>query len=180
MKKFFTIGILFLSNFLLAQTNDDVLTNFARVSLGLHGIEASYELPLSNRFVWENSLGIGMGANVNASSAEFNFDFANPTPFVKSELKYIYNIKKRESKGKNVLNNSGNYIGVQTKYSFGNSNVYDLNQTSLTELHWGLQRSLGGKFIFNFHVGLGYLNDYTTKEGAISPTLGLRFGYKLF
>jgi hypothetical protein len=180
MKKIFTIGILLFSNFLLAQANDNLLKNFARVNLGLHGIEASYELSFSERFVWENSLGIGMGANSNASSAEFHFDLANPTPFVKSELKYIYNIKKRESKGKTILNNSGNYIGLQTKYSFGNSNVYELNRTSLTEVHWGLQRSLGGKFIFNFHIGLGYLNDYNTNEGAISPTLGLRFGYKLF
>lgn len=180
MKKILTIGILFLSNFLWAQTNDNVLTNFARINLGLHGIEASYELPISKSFVWENSLGIGMGANINGKSAEFHFDFGNPTPFLKSELKYIYNIEKRESKGKTVLNNSGNYIGLQTKYSFGNSDVYELNRTSLTEIHWGIQRSLDNKFILNIHIGLGYLKDYNTEDEAISPTLGLRFGYKLF
>ena len=180
MKKFFTIAILLFSNLLMAQSNDNLLDNFARINLGLHGIEASYELPVSKKFVWENSLGIGMGANVNASSAEYYLDFGNLAPFVKSELKYIYNINKRGSKGKNIINNSGNYIGLQTKYSFGNSKVYHLNSISLTEVHWGIQRSLGGNFIFDFHMGLGYLNDYNTNEGAISPTLGLRFGYKLF
>ncbi|GHA51962.1 hypothetical protein GCM10007103_35440 [Salinimicrobium marinum] len=164
----------------MAQSNDNLLDNFARINLGLHGIEGSYELPVSKKFVWENSLGIGMGANVNASSAEFNLDFGNLTPFLKSELKYVYNINKRESKGKNIVNNSGNYIGLQTKYSFGNSKAYHLNSTSLTEVHWGLQRSLGGNYVFDFHIGLGYLNDYNTNEGAVSPTLGLRFGYKLF
>lgn len=180
MKKIFTLAILLFSNFIWAQANEDNLESFARVNLGLHGLEASYELPLSERFVWENTLGIGMGANSYANGAEFHFDFLNPTPFVKSELKYIYNIKKREAKGKNISNNSGNYIGLQTKYSFGNANEYDLNRTTLTEVHWGLQRSLGGNFIFNFHIGLGYLSDYDTDEGAVSPTLGLRFGYRLF
>lgn len=180
MTKIFTIGFLFFSTFIFAQSSEDGLTNFARINLGLHGLEASYELPVSKRFVWENSLGIGMGANVNGGGAEFHFDFARPVPFLKSELKYIYNIEKRVSKGKNVLNNSGNYVGLQTKYSFGNSGTYALNRSSLTEIHWGIQRSLGGDFVFDFHVGLGYLSDYETEDDAISPTLGLRFGYRLF
>ncbi len=180
MKKILTIGVLIFSNLLWAQSDTDAFKNYSRINLGLHGLELSYELPVSKKFVWENTLGIGMGSNINGSIVQYSFNFLKLSPFLKSELKYIYNVHKRKAKGKNTLNNSGNYIGFQTKYSFGNSDDTLQNQTLLTELHWGIQRSLGKRFIFNTHIGLGYLKDFESDNGKISPTLGLRFGYRLF
>lgn len=180
MKKLITITFLTLTTFLFAQNRNDELVNYGRLNLGLHGLDLSYELSITEKFVWENSLGVGMGSNVYGSSVEYIFDLIRPTPYLKSELKYIYNFKKRLSKGKSILHNSGNYIGLQTKYSFGNSNESLLNQTMLTEIHWGIQRPLGKKIIFGIHIGLGYIKDFDTKDEDISPTFGLRFGYKLF
>lgn len=180
MKKYLIIGILLFSNLLSAQSKEDKLSNFLRINLGLHGAELSYELPISKKFAWENAFGIGMGSNIYTRSINYSFDLARPTPFLKSEFKYIYNRNKRILKNKLILNNSGNYIGLQTKYSFGNSKLLSQNKTLLTEIHWGIQRALGEKFIFNLHLGLGYLKDYDTKYGRTSPTFGLRFGYKLF
>lgn len=181
MKKIVLIIFVFLTTSfsLFAQQNNDETSSFGRVNLGLHGLDLSYEFLISKKFIWENSIGIGMGSSVY-HDAEYRFVFTQPVPYLKSELKYIYNIEKRLSKGKNIVHNSGNYVGIQTKYSFGNSNNYLLNQTLLTEIHWGIQRSIGSKFIFGTHIGLGYIKDFTTNNGEISPVLGFRFGYRLF
>jgi hypothetical protein len=69
---------------------------------------------------------------------------------------------------------------LQTKYSFGKFANTTYNRALLTEIHWGIKRSLGGNFIFNTHVGIGYLGDYNTNSGAISPTIGVAFGYRIF
>lgn len=181
MNKVFLIFLIAVTAICGAQDNDNNPAAMGTINLGLHGVEFSYELPLSNSFMWENSIGAGMGSSAsNNSSAQYTLDLARPTPYFKSELKYVYNRNKRISKNKSVINNSGNYIGLQTKYSVGNTRYINLNETVLTELHWGIQRSLGKKFLFNFHIGIGALHDFRYNATAVSPTLGINFGYLLF
>lgn len=181
MNKTVLFLMLIVVTFCNAQNNDNNATALGTVNLGLHGAEFSYELPLSNSFMWENSLGLGMGSRASSNSnASYTFVLDAPVPYFKSELKYVYNRNKRVRKNRSVRNNSGNYIGLQTKYSFGNQGYFDLNETLLTEFHWGIQRSLGKRFLFNFHLGVGVLQDYNTNRAAVTPTLGINFGYKLF
>ena len=159
------------------ETEENTLYKLGRINWGLHGFELSYEAPVSKSLVWENSLGAGMGASANNGAVEFLLDFAQPVPFVKSQLKLIYNRNKRIRKERTVAMNAGNYVGLQSKYSFGKGSDRRLNETLLTELHWGFQRPLGKKFTLNTHVGLGYLRDFDRNGGGASLTLGVRFGY---
>ncbi len=152
----------------------------AKIGIGLHGLELSYEFPLSEKFSIDNSLGAGMGMTDYGAGAEYLLDVARPTPYMRSRLKYIYNIEKRVKKNKNTKHNSGNYIAAQVKYSFGNIKTYQLNRALLTEVHWGIQRDLGGNFLFNMHIGLGYLQDFQENAGDLSPTLGFQFSYIMF
>ncbi|NBL63883.1 hypothetical protein GV828_01570 [Flavobacterium sp. NST-5] len=178
MKKI--IFFLLTSVSVFAQTDDSRLTeNFAKINLGLHGLDASYEWALNDRFVWENSVGFGMGMAVDGNAVEYTFNFNDPALYAKSEMKYFYNLGKRQNKGKNISNNGGNYVGIQTKYSFG-TDAFRLNNALLSEVHWGIQRSLGGNFSFNTHIGLGYVRDYDLKDGAFSPTFKLTFSYAIF
>jgi len=181
MKNFLSIAFIVFTSLSFAQDDAKApLNQFARINLGLHGIEATYELPISSSIVWENSFGAGMRSYTVNNSVNYRFYLDSPTPYVLSELKYFYNREKRTRKGRSSLNNSGNYIGLQGKYSFGDNRTFRLNKTFLTELHWGIQRPLGKRFIFDLHLGIGYLTDFDFKDGNISPTFGLRFGYKLF
>ncbi len=182
MKKLLLIILLSTLGFnAYAQNNDENnLDNFGKIELGFHGLSFGYELPISNKFVWENALGLGMGMNVENNTATYTIDLVRPVPFLKSKLKFIYNINKRKEKDRNILNNAGNYIVLQTKYSFGASGANSLNSAMLTELHWGIQRNLGGRFLFSTHIGLGYLQDFTLDNGILSPTIGLSFGYRIF
>ncbi len=163
-----------------AQNNRNNLEKFGKAELGFHGLILGYELPVSNKFVWENAFGLGMGMSVDNNIATYTLDLIRPVPSLKSRLKFVYNINKRKEKGKNIVNNAGNYIALQTKYSFGISGIRSLNSAMLSELHWGIQRNLGGRFIFNTHIGLGYLQDFNFNSGVFSPTIGFSFGYRIF
>lgn len=180
MKRILLILLVIMSLNATAQNKENNLENFGKIELGFHGLQFGYELPISNKFVWENALGAGMGMNADNSSATYSLDIIRPVPFLKSELKFVYNINRRIKKEKITVNNSGNYIALQTKYSFGKGENTTYNRSMLTELHWGIQRNLGGNFIFNTHIGLGYLGDFDTNNGAFSPTFGLAFGYRIF
>lgn len=179
------LGLMFLgaTSIISAQSTESAnqTENLGKVSLAFHGPEVSYEWALSNEFVWENSFGLGMGMSTNGNSNSYDWDLSSPTPFLKSELKYLYNFAKRVAKGKDTQNNSANYIGLQTKYSFGDGRAYSiLNQSLLTEIHWGLQRNLGSRFLINTHIGLGILNDFEYQKAAVSPTFKVAFSYIIF
>lgn len=152
----------------------------SKINIGLHGLDISYDWVIFDNVILENSLGAGMGMSVNRNTPYYLFLFEKPTPYFKTSIRYHYNMLKRFKKLESVSLNSGNYFSAQAKYSFGNNSVMDNNKTILTELHWGLQRTAGEKFMFNGHIGLGYLHDFHNSSGSLTPTFGLRFGYQLF
>lgn len=176
-----------------AQSNEDQtptqLVNMASVEAGLHGMGLGYEHVFTDKWVVNLSTGLGRGyfiddpAFYNGFSSSFIIN--QPVAYFRSNFKYLYNREKRLSKGKGILNNSGNYIGFQIKYTtrrvFG-STEWDQsrdpqNRTLLNEVHWGIQRPLGQNFLFNFHLGLGFGADFDFKNSQLYPALGLQFAY---
>lgn len=179
MKKLlFTVLTIANSSFIFAQ---NALEKTAKISIGIQGIEANYELPITKEIIWENSLGMGVGMNAYNNGSEFNLNIPNASPFVSSGLKWMYNYEKRVANSKDTQHNSANYLGLQTKFSFGNNNSnVSQNQALLTDIHWGLQRNLGSKFTINTNIGLGYLQDFEFNDGAIAPILRVKFAYRIF
>jgi len=178
MKKLILITLIISSTYTLsAQTS---LEKIGKINAGLQGIDFSYELPVGKKLVWESGAGLGLGMNVDSNKRNYNFYLLDPVPFISTELKWLYNREKRENKEKNNLNNTGDYLGLQTKYSFGMNNAIDLNQTLLTDFHWGIQRNISQKFIFNGNIGIGYMYDFETNYGGIAPILRVKIGYRLF
>ena len=182
MKKiFFLVAFISLGN-LFSQENK--LQKQFKTDFNFLGIGLSYEIPLSEKWNVDLSTGIGGGYRIgNGFAAEWVIN-SSPAAYLKSEFKYYYNREKREKKGKNNLNNSGNYIAFQTKYNtkrFSISRIeLPLENALLNEIHWGIQRSLGGNWLFNFHAGLGYARDLDFSNGIVYPSLGIKFSYKLF
>lgn len=177
----------FLSATMFSQENGKLEKMF-KADFNFAGIGVAYELPLSKKWSVDLSTGIGAAANaVNSYEVKWNLA-KSPAAYFKSEFKYNYNIEKRFKKGKNTINNSSNYWGIQTKYITPKFNEDDYavvdHNVLATEFHWGLQRSLGGNWLFNFHVGLGYAVDFDLGENDTSsnlyPALGLKFSYKIF
>lgn len=180
-KSLFLTVILFVFSFSnFAQ--EESLENQFKLEFNFLGIGAGYELPISEK--WLLDVGVGVGGGVDfGDSYVWEFD-SSLAAYIKSEIKYYYNRERRTKKNKNNINNSGNYFGLQTKYFSQRFSkdpaIVPLSNSLLTELHWGLQRSLGDNWLFNFHVGLGVLRILDENRGLMSPALGVKFSYKLF
>lgn len=175
--RFLKLFLLFLSVTSYSQINEYKSTGL--IEVGTHGVDLGYNFLIGNKLFLNLESGIGAGYNVNDNAAAFVFNFSKPTLYVKSGFSYLYNKEKRISNDKTIANNSGNFISLQLKYSFGNDNDIDLNKSLLSEINWGIQRSLGSNFYFRTHVGFGYLHDFDYKDGNFTPTLGIKFGYIL-
>lgn len=179
IKKTCALATLLLTS--LPILSQEKLEQTGKVSLGMQGIEISYEQPIANTFIWESALGLGVGMNAINNESQFSLNIPNASPFLATGIKWMYNYEKRLAKKKNTINNAANYLGLQTKYSFGNNNSVEFqNQALLTDIHWGLQRTLSSKFTINTNIGLGYLQDFEFDQGTIAPVLRIKFGYRLF
>ncbi|WP_162052096.1 hypothetical protein [Pontibacter pamirensis] len=181
----------------IAQTNEPILSEeiesaglarLAKVELGLHGIGLAYELPFSKKWSANLSAGLGGGYYVWGNEFKSTLIINDPVAYFRSEFKYTYNRSKRLSKSKSVLNNAGNYVAFQTKYTtrrvFGSPAYYEyggdiLNRALLNEVHWGIQRPMGQKFIFNTHIGLGIAHDFDFNQSQVYPAAGVQFAYVL-
>jgi hypothetical protein len=184
----FTVLLLSTSG-LFAQGNGELKSLF-KTDFNFSGLGVSYELPISKKWSVDLSAGIGASANVNSSYAVRWDVNKSPSTYFKSEFKYNYNIQKRFKKGKNTANNSSNYIAFQTKYITPklseDLSIYSFSAHNVlaSEVHWGLQRSLGGNWLFNFHAGLGVAKDFDLgRQKSLTNlylALGLKFSYKIF
>ena len=183
---------LILTNFLLYSSligqdnnqyyNDPSLEKLYRINIDFTGISLSYELPLSNKVIVDSGIGIGSGYLINDKEESMTWNLnQSPSANIFAEVKYIYNQKSRVAKGKSVKHNSGNYIAFKTKFSsgdvFNSSSIY--HNAFLNQMHWGIQRSLGERWLLNFHLGISLLIDLETSMKMIYPALGLKFSYNI-
>jgi hypothetical protein len=172
------------------NSEDSQLSEQFKLSFNIVSFEAAYELPITNSIGLEAGIGLGAGNYIRSTilnskelGASLSFKSFPPVRF-RTKLKYVYNRDKRLKNGRDISYNSGNYIGIQGTFTTGQSNVTDIknppNNVLLTEVHWGLQRSLGGKWLFNVNAGVGYGYDFKNKLGKVYPAVGLEFAYILF
>jgi hypothetical protein len=182
MKKFFLLIALITINNLFSQ--EESLVKQFKTDFNFLGIGLSYEIPLSEKWTVDLSSGVGGGYRIESGFAAEWILNSPLAGYLKSEFKYYYNREKREKKGKKNINNSGNYFAFQTKY---NSRRFSLSETELplenallSEIHWGIQSSLGENWLFNFHLGIGYARNLDFSNSSIYPAVGIKFSYKLF
>ncbi len=152
------------------------LRTLTKLDLGLQGIGAAYEPRLSKSLVSELSLGFGGGYNIGEGSVDIYV--IKPAMYFSVTPKLYYNIKKRIEKGKPTANNSGNYFGARLKFNtplYRKSGI--IRNSVLSNIHWGLQRSVGERWSFNSHIGAGYAHDIDHGFGTIYPALDVKFSY---
>jgi hypothetical protein len=160
---------------------------------------ASIEAPTGFSFVygfdyhpaWYTQLKPTVGFGWVNSSFYHNRYEANCSFIV--EQRYYYDIKKRESKGKNTLHKSANFFSVKPAYRLSRER-YDVNidhgQIAGTKRHnvhtyyctvnWGLRRAIGQRFYFDGSVGLGPSYSTNFDEWDVMLDLSLNIGFKLF
>ena len=196
MKKIYlSLVTLFLFNYNFSQTiKKDSLQSLLKIEYNVFGAGLNYEAPLAEKLTLDSGIGLTSGYTV-INGINYKINIVNPCLYLKSEIKYYYNFnnkinefnkksKKRFSKGYKGLTkgyNSGSYFAFQSKFT--TDRLFDkddkLSKIILNEIQWGVQRKLFKDFLFNFNIGIGHANDFTTKENSFYVATGIRLSYIL-
>lgn len=163
-----------------SQKNNTSLTNFFKIEGFVDKIGVGYELPINDKFLLDLNAGIG-GANIiQPNNVGYklgkNNDLTYSGLFIKGQLRYYISRENRANKNRSLSNNSGSFIGLQSKFNFNGNKDY-IGKTLLTDIHFGQQLPLGNNFIFRYHVGVGYANNFDLKYGSLYPAFNIAFGY---
>ena len=186
IKKITFLVSLLLSTSFYAQENTEIqestLENIFEVNYNFLGFGFSYEHVLSKNITVKGELSYEGGIFFDEDSSDFIL-----APSLSAEGRYYYNLAKRENKGLNLKNNSGNFISLKAQY-FGDyatinssENISIYNQFYLAPM-WNISRNFG-KSNFGYEVGIGagygfkWDKDYSTID-FILP-LNLKISYKL-
>ena len=163
------------------STDDSTLRSLIKLDLGLQGIGISFEPKLSNKMSIDFSLGAGGAYEISEEGISYEWNIPHSAFYISAVPKFYYNRQKRSVQGKNNKLNSGNYIGARIRYTTSSYAPYQgfSNNALLLNVHWGLQRALGRRFIFNTHVGAGYARDVISNFGTIYPAIDFKFSYVL-
>jgi len=192
-----TIGCALL--LVIADAQQPATRSQAKIEAGPGGIGFGYEAKLAPRFTLDVNTGIG--GNYEIADDRFYYVFASskydtPALYLGINPRFYYNIAKRANKGRNTSLNAANYIGIKAKLVAPFDTDY-YTGASLINVHWGMQRNIGGKWLLNTHAGLGYAvaevqyntiyynnnGSYTTVKhpspSFLYPSLDIKFAYVL-
>lgn len=169
--------------FAIAQTQEiEPLKQQLQVGLSFQGLDITYQQPLSNRFLLTAGLGGGLMNHLTDNpydSETIGVSMKSDrwfSPFTRLSARYIYNRAKRVKRESSIINNVGNYIAFQNKFSFGGT----YGTVMINEFHWGIQLPLGKDMLFETHIGLGKYDNLKTKAKKVFPTVGFEFSYVIF
>ncbi|MCG8581407.1 MAG: hypothetical protein MI866_15900 [Bacteroidales bacterium] len=180
MKKALLLFSIFICLSVTGQENNQKLTNTLRVNILNPGIEL--EMPMSTKSTLSINPGIGIhGSNKNLNNTSSGVTYFI-SPFIDLAYKKIYNRSKRESKGKTVNYNSGNYWGIRLLTSFKeieSKNIYRKDDISFEfGPNWGIQRSYNRMHLL-FDVGPAYYFDTKGNSGFFPLMVQLNIGFNV-
>ena len=172
---------------LLSQVAQSQEQETASVEKSIFGIQTGFfgawvhnESKLSNQISLRSEIGLDAGFVINGSYSGFLF-----VPSLRVEPRWYYNLDNRLAKGKNIKNNSGNFLSLSTTYNpdwFVIPEKDNLNFISSVSVipKWAIKRTYGNHFTFETGVGVGYVfytEDYGDINGEVGVDLHLRIGY---
>lgn len=163
------------------------------VSLTILGLEYSYELALggswsmifragfpcvlSNVLVEQHTesemvtTGTVTTAQTNSQTNYFYYVF--PRPGITVEPRYYTNLQRRYLKGKKTINNSADFVSVQTKVYATSLQRVDLSLIPT----YGIRRA-GKHWFREYTIGVGFHTMALHTPTPVLPHLGFRFGYE--
>lgn len=180
MNTYFKFLFVLIGSVSFAQSDIEPLKKQLQIGLSFQGPDVTFQLPVAEKFLLSAGVGGGLTNIVkNDWEEEIGLSLKKDrlfSPFTRLSARYVYNRAKRKSKERSLINNAGNYIAFQNKFSFGGH----YGTVMINELHWGTQLPLGRDIVFETHIGLGRLENIDYKHVKIFPTIGFRFSYVIF
>jgi hypothetical protein len=176
MKKLILLSFCFCSFLTInAQDQPSVEDGLFSVNILTPGLE--YEYGLTNSTTLDLRAGSGFAYRKGTFEEGFGV-----YPIFNVQYRHYYNLKKRLEKGKNISNNSGNYIALSGTVQAGKPIIGDLEYNEgyfgVIGPVWGLQRYYGAGFKLDLNLGGGYgFNE--SGSSFFSPIIGLRLGWRI-
>ena len=175
MKKIITFVLLSVSIFCNAQ-NVSVEKSVFGIQTGFLGIWGHNESRLSNKIALRSEVGLDAGILFTDFYGSSGFLLA---PVLTLEPRFYYNLNKRNSKSKDIKNNSGNFISLKTSYHPDWFVISDITEHITSDISfiptWGIRRNIGTHFNYETGVGIG-LRFFSNVSEAVA-NLHLRIGY---
>jgi len=175
MKKIITLVLLSVSIFCNAQ-NVSVEKSVFGIQTGFLGIWGHNESRLSNKIALRSEVGLDAGILFTDFYGSSGFLLA---PVLTLEPRFYYNLNKRNSKSKDIKNNSGNFISLKTSYHPDWFVISDITEHITSDISfiptWGIRRNIGTHFNYETGVGIG-LRFFSSVSEAVA-NLHLRIGY---
>jgi hypothetical protein len=172
MKK---IAMLCLCLFVMMNLNAQekkVKSNLFKIIILSPGL--NFEKGIGKKSTISSDIGSSVGFHSNNSGTEWLI-----SPYVKEQYRLYYNLENREQKGKNISNNSGNFVAFSASYYFnpiGNSNYVSVYDGLTLAPVWGLQRTYNSGLNFTVNTGVGY-NISRNNNNKIVPVLNFSLGW---
>ncbi|WP_432223112.1 hypothetical protein ACRASX_16335 (plasmid) [Flavobacterium sp. TMP13] len=176
MKFFINLYLLLTFNLIAFSQTNTVLVekNQYKINILIPGIV--YEHGFSSRNTLYSDLSFGFGYRKSDFYGESKWSFF---PKINEQFRHYYNLEKRSVKGKNINNNSGNFIALNAIYNFkslSTTNEYDENTSSFTIAPiWGIQRTYKRKFNLELQLGAGLNIDQF--ETQFTPVINFTLGW---
>lgn len=179
MKKLLPALLLVTGTTFFAQEKASVEKSVTGLQIGLFGAELYNEARLSEKISLRSQIALYPSIWGGEMYSKTGFALA---PALSLAPKFYYNLDKRMATGKNIMNNSGNYVSVKLEYMpdlFVISNVdgIEVQPTFAVIPNWGMRRNFADHFNYEFHAGLG-IAKVSKRHGLIAqPELSFKIGY---
>jgi hypothetical protein len=176
MKKIIVLGFVLISFLAKAQEVEKVSVekSLFGAQLGLLSTGFYYEAQLQRKI----SLRTEIGFSLVLSSK----DYADPAikdetatlivPYVTLEPRWYYGLDRRKRLGKNIYNNSSNYVSLANTYYSNNTPIinngnFDVVSAITVIPKYGIRRAFAKHFNYEFSAGFGYqYNIFSAASGC--------------
>lgn len=180
MKRLILLASILLGIHAFSQEKASVEKSVTGVQIGFFGAEFYNEAKLSESFALRSQLELYPSIWGGDFYSKTGFAL---TPTISLTPKFYYNLQKRKDLGRNISNNSGNYLALKVEYIpdwFVISNTKDMHvsQTISIVPTWGFRRNFAKNFNYEFKAGLGI--GKILKKGysiQVVPDLSFKIGY---
>ena len=156
------------------------------IQTGFLGIWGYNEARLSNTIILRSEVGFD-AALWGATDVKTGFLL---TPVLNLNPRWYYNLKKRQSKGKRIDGNSGNYLSLEVMFHpdlfvISNEKGASIYNSISFIPNWGIRRNITQHI--NYEIGVGYAFTHTFKDKSNNLDkavderniyIRLRFGYR--
>ncbi len=186
MKKTITILLMIAVSTSLNAQNDSCETteSLQYVELGFPGgLNYTYEYAFHQKFSIAGRAGLTGKVGYESSSfldeSYHNWYYA-VSPYIEIEPRYYYNLCKRARNGKKTERNTGSFWALRTGATFNPIVKHETEMDGGIYIApcWGLRRTWGKHWIFEFEAGLTFGKDKNNESG-MRPLLGVNLGFNL-